>query len=286
MRNVLLLAIILCCIPSFGATWYAGTSSANIDAVTWYPTSTGSCTGSGTPLVWASRATGDVFNANGCTSIAVNVDPGSASVQVTLTTDATNGGGFTYATASNLIMHAHITSTKTIALAITGSTGGGAIVGNITGGNATSIHGVSDSHTGVAVSVTGNAAPGTGSGANGYNYTGATGGVSISGNCQGSDTNTGVGCSSSNVAPITVTGNLIAGKRAQAAYGTIIFTPAAGNYALWPKDSSYTLGTIGSHATEMPTDPGAGNVRLGTGYGTFTGTLPVSGGGVCITGGW
>ena len=140
-RCLLILGLLLLAGTAHAATWYAGTSSANINAVTWYPTSTGSCAGSGTPLSWGSQANGDTFNANGCTAIAVNVDPGGVSTQVTLTSHASLGGGFTYATATNITIHAHVTSGSTVALTITGATGGGTIAGNITGGTATSARG-------------------------------------------------------------------------------------------------------------------------------------------------
>jgi hypothetical protein len=288
MRKPLLILLLLSGTPMFAATWYAGASSASINAVTWYPTSTGSCTGSGTSLVWGAQADGDIFNANGCTAIAVNVDPGSSSVHVTLTTDATNGGAFTYSTATNLTMHASIIATKTTAITVSGSTGGLTIVGDITGGSVNSQVGVSDSHTAITVNVTGNIIAGSASGANGYTYSGANGGVAVTGSCQGSNVNTGTGCSATNAGVITVTGSLIHGIRSQATYGTIRYTPGATGYILYPKDASYTLGTLDSHAQEMPTDPGTANVRLGTAYGTFTGTMPVDGGGsaVSATGGW
>jgi parallel beta-helix repeat protein len=81
---------------------------------------------------------------------------------------------------------------------------------------------------------------------------------------------------------ITVTGNIISSAYNIGAYGHILLTPAATNYILTPKDSSYTLGTIDTHATEMPTNPGAANVNSGVNYGSFTGTLVGGGGGgVC-----
>ena len=60
-----------------------------------------SCAGSGTALVWGAQMNGDVFDANGCTAIAVNVDPGTATgasagvcgavtVTVTLQTNSTD----------------------------------------------------------------------------------------------------------------------------------------------------------------------------------------------------
>lgn len=303
----LILLLFMSC-AAHATTWYATSSSVGIDTASlWVPTSTGSCTGSGTALVWGAQANGDVFDANGCTALAVDVDPGAATgasagvcgtvtVTVTLNTDATLGGAFTYATSTNIVIHAGVTAGTTTALTVTGSTGGLTICGSIIGGTVTSKFGVSDSHTLVTVYVIGNTTGGSAGSSNGYNQSGngpvnltgtATagsstgGGISVAGNgvfvvtgnCVGSNTTSAVGCGvGGNGNAIALTGNIINGNKGPGTSGPVIYTPAATNYILYPKDSSYTLGTINSHATLMPTDPGSTNVKTGVVYGPNTGS--------------
>jgi hypothetical protein len=78
MKRLLAAIFLLFASPLFAATWYATSSTVNINSASlWVPTSTGSCTGSGTALVWGAQGKNDVFDANGCTALAVNVDPGA-----------------------------------------------------------------------------------------------------------------------------------------------------------------------------------------------------------------
>ena len=313
MKHLLLITLLLLAVPLHATTYYANLlTSQNINYTTggagWYPIQGASCVATGTPVAVGSFANGDVLNANGCTGIAVNVDPGAATgasagvcgtvtVTVTLTTDATNGGGFTYATATNIVIHANFTGSKTTALAITGSTGGGTICGNAQGGSTSSQYGVYDSHTSVTIYMVGNSTGGSASFCSGYNLVSSaavnivgnatagsggsadgldtTGTVSMTGNCVGSSTATSRGCLITG-GSLTLTGNIIDGKVGSGVYqygGTLYYTPAAANYILTPKDSSYTLGVINSHSTVMPTDPGVTNVKSGVVYGPYTGTL-------------
>ena len=294
-------------------TWYATSSSVNINAANlWVPTSTGTCTGSGTALTWGSQANGDTFNANGCTALAVNVDPGSASVQVTLST-VTNGGGFTYATATNITIHANILAGTTAALVITGSTGGGTIIGNATGGTGSSSYGISTAHNTVTLNMTGDCRGGSGSYSMGCCIVSANGGFALTGdaypgssgsgvylnsnlamslvNVWGSDTALAVGLQSLSASfSITVTGNVINGKVGAASSAGFRFVPANGTkFICYPKDASYAIGTedcthtgggagLSSHATEVPINPGSSNVATGVNYGSFVGTLAGGGG--------
>jgi hypothetical protein len=307
MRKAIFLFICLLVAGQARATtYYATSSTVNIDTASlWLPTSTGTCTGSGTALVWANRLDGDVLDANGCTALAINVDAGGTSVQVTLQTNATTGGGFTLATAdlgTMTTLHAHITAGSSTAVTLTGSTGCGTISGNITGGNTTSIRGIVDSHTSCTVTVSGDITGGSAGLAAGYYsngngplaisgnvaagsgyglYLNAGAVVTLAGNCSGVDTVYVPGCYIA-AGSLTVTGNLIFGKKGPAfglAGGILYYTPAARNYILLPKDSSYVLGTIDSHAVELPTDPGVANVKTGVTYGSFTGTYSDGGGG-------
>ncbi len=144
--------------PAHAVTkWYACASSGNMSAIQWSSTPSGSCTcTAGADLTWNSQIAGDSFYANGCTAIAVNVDPkgtGGSAGTVTLSTadgDAAGagvaGGGFTYATAAQLTITANIAGGTTTCLTITGSQAGaaGTILGNL---SAAAGYGVADSHT-------------------------------------------------------------------------------------------------------------------------------------------
>ena len=319
----LLVLLALFSSPAWATTWYATSSSVNINASSlWVPTTTGSCTGSGTALSFGSQANGDVFDANGCTAIAVNVDPGSVSVQVTLETDSTNGGGFTCATASGpATIHANITATKTAVMGLTGSSGSGCNVsGNITGGTSTSTNGVNDSHTSVTITVTGNLLGGSAAnssawaagagplaiignvtGSSGYGLTSSsTGAITVTGNCIGSDTaSTSVGCNAGTTTTdtITITGAIVNGKGSQGSAGRILISSTITNYIVIPENSSYSIAncltasqiTAGTctNALILPANPGIGNVTNGTNYGPFTGTyVPGASGTVSATGNW
>jgi hypothetical protein len=299
----LIFLLLLCALPAHAATWYATSSSVNINTTSlWVPTQGASCAGSGTALVWGAQANGDTFNANGCTALAINVDPGSVSAQVTLTTDGTNGGAFTL-TMANLgtigTIHANVTATKTTVVALSGTTSSGTISGNITGGSTASQNGITDTASsgtltvignvtggsasaaeGLAQSaagpivITGNVTAGSAVSADGIEDASATGTVTITGNCIGSNTVVAYGCYAHGTSTsLTLTGNLINGLHGPGVVGSLFFTPAATNYILSPKDASYTLSTIDTHATEMPTNPGVSNVASGTTYGSYTGTL-------------
>lgn len=312
MRRIFLGLILVANLSA--ADWYADSGSKAMSAVVWYPTPTTSCAaGTGTPLVWGAQASGDNFFANGCTAISVGADPGPNGT-VTLRTDAgpvggTAGGGFTYATASNLTLHVNLLAGTTSALTISGSTGGGTITGNLTGGSGTSARAVSDTHTGAGVTITvqgtitggsgtgdygyyiaaastvvvnGNVSPGSVASVPGLTTTSASSVVTVNGICFGSDSVNSIGCSGL-PGGMTVTGPLVNGKNGMATTAAQ-YVPAAGSYICMPKDSTYAIGTedcthtggaagLSSHAIEMPTDPGLANVKTGTGYGTFTGTL-------------
>jgi len=284
MRIMKLLAVLFLFSASLqAATWYAAAGSANINAASeWKATSGGSCSASGTTLTWGNQLDGDVFDANGCTAIAVNVDPGSVSVHVTLQTNATNGGGFTYAMAANIgTLHAHIIAGTTVCLNISGNANGLTIVGNIQGGTASGAYGIQGSFTVVTLTIVGNITGGSagtcyglaittsgayaitgnvtaGTGAHGLNLNAGGLASTLTGNCVGSDTANFVGCSwySTSTIQLTVTGNLINGLKGGAATGAIAFTPGPTNYMLFAKDSSYVLGVIDSHATKLTTGTG------------------------------
>ena len=326
--------------PLFATTYYAnGLSNQGIDYTTagagWFTIQGASCVATGAQQTVGNFANGDVLDLNGCTPVSVDVDPGVATgasqgvcgavtATVTLTTDGTHlGGGFTYATATNLVIHANISTlsgTSSSALAITGSTNGGTICGNIAGGVGGTGVGVTDSHTSVTIYVIGNITGGTGGTRYGYSltsagplsitgiiqtgngasnatgfYSGSTAAVTITGACMASATtsNTNAGCISL-FGVVTITGNLINGLKAAAFSGAPVFTPGATNYICYPADSSYVVGTedcthtgggvgLSIHATEMPAAPSVANVKSGVSYGTLTGTLAVP---VSAAGNW
>ena len=324
-----LITILLWAGSLHATTYYAnGLNGQNINYTTagagWYTIQGASCVATGVPVAVGSFANGDVLNANGCTALAVNVDPGAATgasantcgtvtVTVTLTTDATNGGGFTYATASNLVLHMNVGSltSKTTVLAISGSTGGGTICGNVQGGGTAAAAGITDNHTLVTVygigNITGGSASttygwtissagpitltsiitaGTSSSAIGFNSSSGSSAVTaIIGSCVGSNTSTNTGCAFGAPILVTFTGSIINGLRGAGVQGPVMFTSTATNYAMYPKDSSYTLGVMDSHAIVLPMNPGAANVTAPIVYGPFTGTASASGG-PSATGGW
>ena len=283
MKKLLILLFLLAS-PAFATTYYATSSTVNIDqANLWVPTSTGSCTGSGTALVWASRANGDVFNANGCTALAVNVDPGvatgasantcgSVTVKVSLQSDPTNGGVFNYATASNLVLHTDIVGGKVHTLVITGSTGGGTLCGNVTGGTGASQEGLNDIHQSVMfyvvgnvsgsavpngdgyywagnttnqLTITGNAIGGTGSLAYGIKLL-SNGSATLNGACIGNDSGNGPGCGGNESGTgsngiLNVNGSLISGKIGNATGARVFLTQSPTNYTVVPSNGSYAL---------------------------------------------
>lgn len=270
---------------SNAASYYAQSGSANMSAIEWDTTPAGG----GTDLVWANRQAGDVFYANGKTGIAVNEDPG-ANGTVTLRTDAgsgTAGGGFTYATSLGLTLNVNIVAGTTVCLTVTGNTGSFTLSGDttVTGGSSSNAYGIADQHTtgatvtigsaGHPVTFTGGSALGT----YGYYYTGAPGtatvyanstgatgvgfgasirGVTYIGNCTSAQSpGTATGCSFSASNTGTLTGKIIAGtSMIIGATGAFYYTPATDDYILLGKDSSYTSGTIDSHATKLSVSSG------------------------------
>lgn len=222
----------------------------SMDLIAWAATQGASCASSGTALTWGSQATGDTFNSNGCTNVYVETDPGSASVQVTLATDATNtGGSFAYVTAANFSSHYHVVATKGNGLTITGSGGGGTFNGNVTGGSAAgSSTGVLDSHTVVTLYWTGTFT--AGSAANGYALSG-TGPLNFTGNAISNGAYSGLVLSASG-GTVTMNGN---GEANQSASST--------GYGVSATQGTVTLNScIGS---DQSPGPGAGCSGAGGG---------------------
>lgn len=304
-KIITILFILLLSNLAFATDYYAGKAGGNINADdVWFTTSTGSCTGSTGVTGATALQSGNTLYANGC-SLTVNVSFTATKISTAAGAGA-GGGGFAVVTnASPITITAIIEAGTTTCLAVTGNATGSnvlSIIGNATGGSAASTHGVSDSHTVGTVIFQGNATGGSNTG-RGYVFSGASGSVSmtgdgiasataigylmsgasstttISGDCKGSDSADYQGCYATGAGTITLTGSIINGKRSMGAGGSLIFTPSATDYILYPKDSSYSLGTIDAHATEMPTDPGVSNVKTGTAYGSYTGTYSASGGG-------
>lgn len=105
--------------------------------------------------------------------------------------------------------------------------------------------------------------------------------VNVTGTIKGSNTSTNANGFLNGGGSATITATLLNGLKSPAwGVGGVsnYYTPRATDYVLFAKDSSYTIGTIDSHAVVMPTDPGVANVKLGTAYGSFTGTLAGGGG--------
>jgi hypothetical protein len=308
-KLLLILAIIFIAVPSFATVYYGGAAGKNINADDlWYTAVTGSCAGDGSPVAWSTVGAGThTLVANGCT-IAI---PNGANLTVTAAkisnketdtpdADCVDGGTYTYTTSADytLTINAAIEAGATTdCIAISGSADGAARVtintGPITGGAATGIDGVIDSHTTgeVVVGSTGNLVTITG-GSNatgaGYNYTAsgagtvkmyanATGATAYAvknystnagavltlyeGKCQGSDTSVvAPGCATSSAGLIYLNGvNSITGTSCQGTTGKVYFVPGATNYILMPVDTSYAAGTIDTHAVVYgPVDDGNG----------------------------
>jgi hypothetical protein len=255
---ILALMILTLASPSFASTWFAQAATpataVNIDTVgLWVPTSTGTCTGSGTALVWASRTNADIFYANGCTAITVDVDPALTTGKIsTVGTGGTAGGNFLAVTsASPITITSPIESGTTPCLSITGSANANpalTIVGAVTGGSAASAYGISDSHTVGQVNLTGAVTAGSNGSAYGYYYNAATGSLQITGNvtaataiglytgtvgatvigdCAASTSATAQGCYAGSSGAITVTGNIIDTVKTVGASGYILWQPSS-----------------------------------------------------------
>ncbi len=285
-----------------------GTGTCTYWAIGGTPTACGDTTPTNY-LSWNDQIVGDTFNANGCTAIALNVDPaGTGGGIVTLTNDATNGGGYTYATAANLTLNINTLATAAAyrLLLVSGSTGGGTVTGNSTGGSGNTAYGIQDIHTVVNFTISGNCTGGTVTAlTHGYYATGtgpttisgnciggtfgygciaiSTGGsgITVVGKCIGNDTaSSAAGCRATGTTPVIATGPIINCLGSQGASANVIYTPAStASYILYPKNSSYVCDTLDSNATQIPSDPGVANVKNGVTYGTLTGTYSGGGGG-------
>lgn len=198
-------------------TWYAQDGAGNMSTRNWND----AAGGGGSALVWNNQATGDTFDANGQTGIAIDVDPkgtgGATSVNLVNTSAA---GAFTYATAANITITANITAGAVVCLAITGNSGGGTIIGNITGGSAGAAHGVNDGHAVVTITVTGNLIAGSSTSTSAYVFSGSSGSIVINGNVTGGAiAGSAVGLTTSAAGTATVNGDVTGGSGLGSAYG-------------------------------------------------------------------
>jgi hypothetical protein len=324
MKKIILFlfALLLLASPTFAASYY-GCAGAAINAdSTFCATPTGSCAGNDPVTAATALAGTHTLYANGCTitipesftaTAISNADGDGAGAAV-------GGGGYTLdtATVSGKTITANVTAgaVGTACLTISGAGAGtpvDTIVGTVTGGTVNSADGVLDTHTVGTIALTGSIVGGSaGASAYGYELTGtgpvtvsgnctstmvasglrvnaASGsGVTVAGNCVGNNAGYGAGCASANTTTaITVSGNLIFGETGSAISASVIWTPGATtNYAMFPKDGSYTVGTNDEHAIMCPaTNSALGgiatvtNVLSGVTYGTLTGTAASGGGG-------
>jgi len=257
-KGIIALVILLLCafVYQANATDYYAQADAEITTAELWDTNPA---GGGTDLTWASLADGDVLYANNH-AITIANDIGSSSVTATLTTAAgtgTAGGSFTFNinTGDAKTLYVNVTAGTTPGLIVTGA-GAGAdtteltIIGDITGGSATSAYGVRLEHTLGNIIITGSATGGAGASSHGIhtasagkfavtgNATGAIGAginsastsiFTVNGNCIGSSTNTGgIGCyCGATTGYCTITGNLINGVYNTAVSGHVRWTPTA-----------------------------------------------------------
>ena len=249
---------------SYAASYY-GCASANINAdSTFCTTATGSCAGNDPVTAATALAGTHTLFANGCT-ITI---PSGANLTVTASKlsnkddggDMVDGGGFTVATNASytVVVQADIESGETTgaALGITGSAAGNArvTVGSsgtpvtITGGSASGMNGVSDTHTVGQVVAYANINGGSHIGAVGWyqggssgtvvGYGTATAGVGTAyrvagagtgtwnGDCVGSGSSRAVFGCDGYVGALTVTGSIIATDYSSGAAGKIIWAPS------------------------------------------------------------
>lgn len=307
-KGIIGLVILLLCafVYQANATDYYATADAEITTATLWDTNPA---GGGTDLTWASLADGDVLYANNH-AITIANDIGSASVTATLTTAAgtgTAGGSFTFNinTGDAKTLYVNVTAGTTPGLIVTGA-GAGAdtteltIIGDITGGSATSAYGVRLEHTLGNIIITGSATGGAGASSHGihtasagkFTVTGnSTGGASgnginsastsiftVTGDCIGATgTGGGVGCACyTGTGYCTVTGNIINGARQVGATGAVRWTPTApadgvtGHY--FKADGGGTAVFVGKNTDDatkaLPTfyyiDPTDGTSDVGT----------------------
>lgn len=269
-KGIIALVILLLCAFAYqanAATWFAGSGDTDFNAVSggttssvWNSNADGT---SGTYLDFSTQpSNGDIFVANGAT-IAIDDSIGSGSVTVTLTTEGTDyggtdGGGFTFNinTSDAETLYVNVVAGTSIGLTVTGA-GAGAdtteltIIGNITGGSASSAYGVRLEHTLGNIPITGTITGGSSASAHGIHSASAgkfavtgnsTGGYvgnginststsiyTVAGDCSGaSGTGAGVGCAGgTNTGYGTITGNIINGPRATGITGAIRWNPTA-----------------------------------------------------------
>jgi hypothetical protein len=269
-KGIIALVILLLCAFAYqanAATWFAGSGDTDFNAVSsgttssvWNSNADGT---SGTYLDFSTQpSNGDIFVANGAT-IAIDDSIGSESVTVTLTTEGTDyggtdGGGFTFNinTSDAETLYVNVVAGSAIGLTVTGE-GAGAdtteltIIGNITGGTATSAYGVRLEHTLGNIPITGTITGGSGTSSHGIhsasagkfavtgNATAGTVGAGINsastsvftvaGNCTGSGTSNGAaGCNCGTAAGYcTITGNIVNGVYNTGVTGHVRWNPTA-----------------------------------------------------------
>jgi hypothetical protein len=306
MKKLLfVILMVLVTTPCFAVTsWFACAATQNINAGNeWSSTPSGTCTcTAGSYLTWDTQIAGDSFYANGCTSLAINVDPqgtGAGKGTVLLSTEdgdgagaGVAGGGFTYATATAITMTMDVVAGTTTALVITGSNAATrTITGNLTGSATTAAkHAVDDNHTVGTIAIGGNATCGTQTTTYGIELSGsgtltiagncvAVGGVGcrvtlsgqliVAGNCVGSDTVDFAGCHAYGTGGlVTVTGNIIYGLRGGGAYGAVTWAPASAKNFIQTTvgTDAYASAGVGSDAggTQVTAANTAATISAGT----------------------
>lgn len=154
---------------------------------------------------------GDVLYANSFT-ITINVDTNLGStgeLRNDNTNGATAGGGFTISNGVTLTANCFAGSAGVTAC-VTLSSGSATIVGNLTGGGASSSHGALHNSNGT-LTITGNCTGGTANNAHGV-QNGSIGTVVITGNCTGGTSGSVSGANNSSTGTITITGNCTGGS--------------------------------------------------------------------------
>lgn len=307
-RIIFAIIFLLVASPVFSANYFAHKSGNINDDDVWFddPAAGNGVTGAtalaGTHTLYANGYTITIPNTANATFTAALISNKNDN-------GATDGGQFQYVTSADyaVVLQASIETggTTGACLHISGSAnvnpaftiGSSGTPVTITGGSATGMHGVTDSHIKGTVVVYGSLTGGSNNTAHGYYFSGATGSIAVVGTATGgaaanskgliviystssiSSTSAGAnacvaggytgyagafGCLASGTGVMTVTGNIVNSARDVGAAGSIAWTPRAGDYI---KTGAGTAVYVGL--------PPAGNKVLTTGsyINSASGTL-------------
>jgi len=187
-----------------GTTWYAQSSSSNIDAVNLWNSAAG---GGGSWLTWPPAAD-DILRANGKTGLVINVDFTCLQIDT-----LTSGGRFDAATTRTITCN--VVGGTTVCLSITTAAITVTLNGNVTGSNTTATSAIT-AYAAFTLNVNGNVTAGT----RGKGISATSPAVVIVGNVAGGAVgyDTAVGVDLRGTGSVTITGN-VTGGATNSSYG-------------------------------------------------------------------